>query len=194
MPGDDAEGKFPCVLGHEAAGVVESVGEGVTSVQVGDHVVPCYQAECFPQDQEDDHCPRCRGYKVGKTNLCGKIRPFTGQGVMASDQVSIQYVFLLLFSNDITLLLTVQVGLRLTHLTSPATAHCPLQFSNASVHANAAHREQGSRARMVGNSFTTWAPARFRSTLCSTRSVLVLAAHCLREWISYMLHVRTCHR
>ena len=38
----DPEGLFPCILGHEAAGVVESVGEGVTSVQEGDHVIPCY--------------------------------------------------------------------------------------------------------------------------------------------------------
>lgn len=82
LSGDDAEGKFPCILGHEAAGVVESVGEGVTSVQPGDHCIPCYQAECFPEDQAADHCPRCRGYRAGKTNLCGKIRPFTGNGVM----------------------------------------------------------------------------------------------------------------
>ena len=40
----DPEGLFPCILGHEAAGVVESVGEGVTSVEPGDHVIPCYQA------------------------------------------------------------------------------------------------------------------------------------------------------
>lgn len=39
----DPEGKFPCILGHEAAGIVESVGEGVKSVVPGDHVVPCYQ-------------------------------------------------------------------------------------------------------------------------------------------------------
>jgi len=84
LSGDDAEGKFPCILGHEAAGVVESVGEGVTTVQPGDHCIPCYQAECFPEDQAADHCPRCRGYRVGKTNLCGKIRPFTGAGVMKS--------------------------------------------------------------------------------------------------------------
>jgi len=84
LSGDDAEGKFPCILGHEAAGIVESVGEGVTSVQPGDHCIPCYQAECFPEDQQSDHCPRCRGYRVGKTNLCGKIRPFTGAGVMKS--------------------------------------------------------------------------------------------------------------
>lgn len=43
LSGEDAEGKFPCILGHEAAGVVESVGPGVTHVQPGDHVIPCYQ-------------------------------------------------------------------------------------------------------------------------------------------------------
>jgi S-(hydroxymethyl)glutathione dehydrogenase/alcohol dehydrogenase len=85
LSGDDAEGKFPCILGHEAAGIVESVGEGVTTVQAGDHVIPCYQAECFPEDFENNHCPRCRGYKKGKTNLCGKVRPFTGRGVMRID-------------------------------------------------------------------------------------------------------------
>eukprot|EP00462_Mataza_sp_D1_P010540 CAMPEP_0175154984 /NCGR_PEP_ID=MMETSP0087-20121206/20694_1 /TAXON_ID=136419 /ORGANISM="Unknown Unknown, Strain D1" /LENGTH=416 /DNA_ID=CAMNT_0016442031 /DNA_START=24 /DNA_END=1271 /DNA_ORIENTATION=- len=88
LSGEDAEGKFPCILGHEASGVVESVGEGVTNVAPGDHVIPCYQGECFPEDQQNDHCPRCRGYRVGKTNLCGKIRPFTGAGVMKSDQAS----------------------------------------------------------------------------------------------------------
>ncbi|KAK3265713.1 hypothetical protein CYMTET_25627 [Cymbomonas tetramitiformis] len=88
LSGEDAEGKFPCILGHEAAGIVESVGEGVKDIEVGDHVIPCYQAECYPEDQASDHCPRCRGYRVGKTNLCGKIRPFTGSGVMASDQDS----------------------------------------------------------------------------------------------------------
>ena len=44
LSGDDSEGKFPCILGHEAAGIVESVGEGVTSCKPGDHVIPCYQA------------------------------------------------------------------------------------------------------------------------------------------------------
>jgi NADPH:quinone reductase-like Zn-dependent oxidoreductase len=46
LSGQDAEGKFPCILGHEAAGIVESVGEGVTSVKVGDKVIPCYTPEC----------------------------------------------------------------------------------------------------------------------------------------------------
>ena len=46
LGGHDPEGVFPCVLGHEGAGIVESVGEGVTSVQPGDHVVPLYIPQC----------------------------------------------------------------------------------------------------------------------------------------------------
>ncbi|KAM3216729.1 alcohol dehydrogenase class-3 isoform X1 [Capsicum annuum] len=76
--GKDPEGLFPCVLGHEAAGIVESVGEGVTHVQRGDHVIPCYQAECG----------ECKFCKSGKTNLCGKVRAATGVGVMMSDHKS----------------------------------------------------------------------------------------------------------
>ena len=75
LSGADPEGLFPCILGHEAAGVVESVGEGVTSVAPGDAVVPCYQAFCGA-------CPMCAS---GKTNLCGSVRAFTGRGVMAAD-------------------------------------------------------------------------------------------------------------
>ncbi|KAJ7547520.1 hypothetical protein O6H91_08G089200 [Diphasiastrum complanatum] len=74
--GLDSEGVFPCILGHEAAGIVESVGEGVTDVKPGDHVIPCYQAECR----------ECRFCKSGKTNLCGKIRDATGKGVMFVDR------------------------------------------------------------------------------------------------------------
>ncbi|KAL6502929.1 alcohol dehydrogenase [Orobanche hederae] len=76
--GKDPEGLFPCILGHEAAGIVESVGEGVTEVQPGDHVIPCYQAECR----------ECKFCKSGKTNLCGKVRLATGVGVMLSDRKS----------------------------------------------------------------------------------------------------------
>ncbi|KAJ6956744.1 hypothetical protein NC652_007720 [Populus alba x Populus x berolinensis] len=72
----DPEGLFPCILGHEAAGIVESVGEGVTEVQPGDHVIPCYQAECR----------ECKFCKSGKTNLCGKVRTATGAGVMMNDR------------------------------------------------------------------------------------------------------------
>ncbi|RZC61541.1 hypothetical protein C5167_023320, partial [Papaver somniferum] len=66
----DPEGLFSCILGHEAAGVGESVGEGVTEVQPGDHVIPCYQAEC----------KECKFCKSGKTNLCGKVRNISANG------------------------------------------------------------------------------------------------------------------
>src|SRR6478672_10917352 len=46
LSGDDPEGVFPAVLGHEGAGIVMEVGEGVTSVKPGDHVIPLYTAEC----------------------------------------------------------------------------------------------------------------------------------------------------
>ncbi|XP_076317964.1 alcohol dehydrogenase class-3 Fdh [Tachypleus tridentatus] len=72
LDGLDPEGKFPCILGHEGAGFVESVGEGVTSVQPGDQVVPLY----IPQ------CRECKFCKSPKTNLCSKIRTTQGQGVM----------------------------------------------------------------------------------------------------------------
>ncbi|KAL3677446.1 hypothetical protein R1sor_027394 [Riccia sorocarpa] len=78
LDGMDPEGLFPCILGHEAAGIVESVGEGVTEVQPGDKVIPCYQAECR-------ECKFCRS---NKTNLCGKVRPATGNGVMLNDMKS----------------------------------------------------------------------------------------------------------
>ena len=75
LDGLDPEGLFPCILGHEAAGVVESVGEGVTSVAPGDHVVPCYQA----------YCGDCMFCKHPKSNLCTSVRAFTGRGVMKAD-------------------------------------------------------------------------------------------------------------
>ena len=67
-------GLFPSILGHEAGAIVESVGEGVTSVKVGDHVVPCYTPECRQPD-----CIFCQSKK---TNLCPTIRATQGQGVM----------------------------------------------------------------------------------------------------------------
>ncbi|KAI5302611.1 S-(hydroxymethyl)glutathione dehydrogenase [Ascosphaera pollenicola] len=72
LSGKDPEGQFPSILGHEGAGVVESVGEGVTSVKPGDHVVALYTPECR-------ECEFCLS---GKTNLCGKIRATQGKGVM----------------------------------------------------------------------------------------------------------------
>lgn len=72
LDGHDPEGLFPVVLGHEGGGVVESVGEGVTSVKEGDHVIPLYIPECG----------ECKFCKSPKTNLCGKIRATQGKGVM----------------------------------------------------------------------------------------------------------------
>ena len=74
LDGHDPEGLFPCVLGHEAAAVVESVGEGVTSVETGDVVIPCYTPECKNKD-----CIFCAS---PKTNLCPVIRATQGRGVM----------------------------------------------------------------------------------------------------------------
>lgn len=72
LSGADPEGLFPAILGHEGGAVVEAVGEGVTSVAVGDHVIPLYTPECR----------QCRFCLSGKTNLCQAIRTTQGQGLM----------------------------------------------------------------------------------------------------------------
>lgn len=72
LSGADSEGIFPAILGHEGGGIVEAVGEGVTSVTVGDHVIPLYTAECG----------KCKFCTSGKTNLCGAVRATQGKGVM----------------------------------------------------------------------------------------------------------------
>ena len=72
LSGADPEGLFPAILGHEGAGVVVDVGEGVTSVRKGDHVIPLYTPECR-------QCEYCTS---GKTNLCQAIRETQGQGIM----------------------------------------------------------------------------------------------------------------
>ncbi|NBC22745.1 MAG: S-(hydroxymethyl)glutathione dehydrogenase/class III alcohol dehydrogenase [Gammaproteobacteria bacterium] len=72
LSGADPEGLFPTILGHEGAGVVVDVGEGVTSLRAGDHVIPLYTPECR----------QCKFCLSGKTNLCGAIRATQGKGVM----------------------------------------------------------------------------------------------------------------
>ena len=72
LSGDDPEGIFPAILGHEGGGIVESVGEGVTSVSVGDHVIPLYTPECG----------ECKFCTSGKTNLCQAVRATQGKGLM----------------------------------------------------------------------------------------------------------------
>ncbi|MEA1605273.1 S-(hydroxymethyl)glutathione dehydrogenase/class III alcohol dehydrogenase [Pseudomonas spirodelae] len=72
LSGEDSEGVFPAVLGHEGGGIVEAIGEGVTSVQVGDHVIPLYTAECRT----------CKFCTSGKTNLCSSVRATQGKGLM----------------------------------------------------------------------------------------------------------------
>src|SRR3546814_3262535 len=81
LSGADPEGLFPVVLGHEGAGVVVEVGEGVTSVAPGDHVIPLYTAECR-------ECEFCRS---GKTNLCVAVRATQGKGVMPDGSSRFSY-------------------------------------------------------------------------------------------------------
>ncbi|QOW22419.1 S-(hydroxymethyl)glutathione dehydrogenase/class III alcohol dehydrogenase [Novilysobacter avium] len=81
LSGDDPEGVFPAVLGHEGAGIVVEVGEGVTSVKPGDHVIPLYTAEC-------GECLFC---KSGKTNLCVAVRATQGKGVMPDGTTRFSY-------------------------------------------------------------------------------------------------------
>ena len=72
LSGDDPEGAFPAIMGHEGAGIVVEVGAGVTSVKPGDHVIPLYTPECR-------ECNFCLN---PKTNLCQSIRSTQGQGLM----------------------------------------------------------------------------------------------------------------
>ncbi|HEZ1386978.1 TPA: S-(hydroxymethyl)glutathione dehydrogenase/class III alcohol dehydrogenase [Neisseria meningitidis] len=81
LSGSDPEGVFPVVLGHEGAGVVVAVGEGVSSVKPGDHVIPLYTAEC-------GECEFCCS---GKTNLCVSVRDTQGKGLMPDGTTRFSY-------------------------------------------------------------------------------------------------------
>ena len=81
LSGEDPEGIFPAVLGHEGGGIVVEVGAGVTSVVPGDHVIPLYTAECR----------ECKFCKSGKTNLCQRIRATQGKGLMPDGTTRFSY-------------------------------------------------------------------------------------------------------
>ncbi|EAX6197313.1 S-(hydroxymethyl)glutathione dehydrogenase/class III alcohol dehydrogenase [Salmonella enterica] len=81
LSGDDPEGVFPAVLGHEGGGVVVEVGEGVASLKPGDHVIPLYTAECG----------ECKFCKSGKTNLCQAVRATQGKGLMPDGTTRFSY-------------------------------------------------------------------------------------------------------
>jgi S-(hydroxymethyl)glutathione dehydrogenase/alcohol dehydrogenase len=72
LSGADPEGVFPVILGHEGAGIVIELGEGVSSLEVGDHVIPLYTPECG----------ECKFCQSGKTNLCQRLRATQGKGLM----------------------------------------------------------------------------------------------------------------
>ena len=72
LSGEDPEGLFPAILGHEGAGIVVDTGKNVSSLKKGDHVIPLYIPECR----------QCKSCLSGKTNLCTAIRDTQGQGVM----------------------------------------------------------------------------------------------------------------
>ena len=72
LSGDDPEGAFPAILGHEGAGIVVEVGPAVSSLKVGDTVIPLYTPECR-------ECNFCLN---PKTNLCQSIRATQGRGLM----------------------------------------------------------------------------------------------------------------
>ena len=81
LAGQDPEGLFPVILGHEGGAVVREVGAGVTSVAVDDHVIPLYIPECG----------QCRFCRSGKTNLCSALRATQGRGVLADGTSRFSY-------------------------------------------------------------------------------------------------------
>src|SRR5471032_2599604 len=100
LSGADAEGLFPAVLGHEGAGIVREIGAGVTSLNVGDHVIPLYTPECR----------QCKTCLSQRSNLCTAIRATQGKGVMpdgtsrfscetAGDQPLLHYMGCSTFAN-----------------------------------------------------------------------------------------------
>jgi len=83
LSGADPEGLFPSILGHEGAGIVVEVGEDMTSLKPGDHVIPLYVPECR-------QCDYCLSFK---TNLCQAIRLTQGRGMMPDGTSSLRLKF-----------------------------------------------------------------------------------------------------
>lgn len=79
LSGLDSEGKFPAILGHEGAGIVREVGAGITSLKVGDHVIPLYTPECR----------QCKTCLPQHSNLCTSIRSDPGPGPHAGQHVAL---------------------------------------------------------------------------------------------------------
>lgn len=81
LSGQDPEGLFPCILGHEGGGIVEDVGQGVHDLKPGDHIIPLYTPECG----------QCRFCQSKKTNLCQAIRETQGKGLMPDNTSRFSY-------------------------------------------------------------------------------------------------------
>src|SRR6202163_4898263 len=81
LSGADPEGLFPCILGHEGAGVVVDTGPGVRTLKKGDHVIPLYTPECR----------QCKSCLSRKTNLCTAIRATQGKGLMPDGTSRFKY-------------------------------------------------------------------------------------------------------
>ena len=79
LSGADPEGLFPAILGHEGAGIVREIGPGVTSLKVGDHVIPLYTPECR----------QCKTCLSQRSNLCTAIRATQGKGVMPDGTIAL---------------------------------------------------------------------------------------------------------